>query len=334
MAYNKKKDQIQFDGEWIAIVICFAIWWPLGIILLFNHLKKMRKKGKTAAQFAGVGGSLLGVGLLMRLLGMMRGLIVMLFGAGMLGAAKVSQKRESRYRKYLAIIGRSDVLSLSAIAAAIPTTVDLAAHDLQDMIDRGYFADGAYVDNRNKRFVQNSDAVAFDQSTIVVEPVHEEPVHEEKKPEEPVYEAQPDEAEEDVFARYLRQLRQVNDRIADEVISEKIERIERISARIFDLIREKPETGKKARPFINYYLPTTLKLLDSYALLEKQGIEGDNITASKKQIEAIMDTLIAGFEKQLDQLFGQQAMDISSDIDVLETMLAKDGLKENKYVMR
>ena len=85
---------------------------------------------------------------------------------------------------------------------------------------------------------------------------------------------------------------------------------------------------------MNYYLPTTLKLLDSYALLEAQGIEGDNITASKKEIERTMDTLIAGFEKQLDRLFSSQAMDITADVEVLEGMMAQDGLGDNKYTMK
>ena len=88
------------------------------------------------------------------------------------------------------------------------------------------------------------------------------------------------------------------------------------------------------RKFMNYYLPTTLKLLDSYALLEAQGIEGENITASKAEIERTMDTLIAGFEKQLDRLFSSQAMDITADVEVLEGMMAQDGLGDNKYTMK
>ena len=100
------------------------------------------------------------------------------------------------------------------------------------------------------------------------------------------------------------------------------------------MVRSRPDKEGQIRKFMNYYLPTTLKLLDSYALLEAQGIEGDNISASKKQIEDIMDTLIKGFEKQLDQLFSAQAMDINSDIEVLESMMAVDGLKENEFRLK
>ena len=146
--------------------------------------------------------------------------------------------------------------------------------------------------------------------------------------------ARPQPAQDDQFARTLNQIRELNDRIADKEISDKIDRIESITARIFGIVRKKPERIGEIRKFMNYYLPTTLKLLDSYAMLEEQGIEGDNITASKQQISQIMDTLIKSFEKQLDQLFSTQAMDISSDIEVMENMLAADGLKDSDFKLQ
>jgi len=141
-------------------------------------------------------------------------------------------------------------------------------------------------------------------------------------------------APDDQFARTLSQIRSLNDRIADREISAKIDQIEAITARIFGIVRKKPERIGEIRKFMNYYLPTTLKLLDSYAMLEEQGIEGENITASKQQISQIMDTLIKSFEKQLDQLFSSQALDISSDIEVMENMLAADGLKESDFKLK
>ena len=77
---------------------------------------------------------------------------------------------------------------------------------------------------------------------------------------------------------------------------------------------------------MNYYLPTTLKILRSYARLEAQGVEGENITAAKARIEGMMDQVVEGFEKQLDKLFSSDAMDIAADVQVLENMLKKDGL--------
>ena len=132
----------------------------------------------------------------------------------------------------------------------------------------------------------------------------------------------------------LRRIRRANDIIADEELSRQIDSIENSCRQILSVLEQRPQLLSQLRTFLRYYLPTTLKLLDSYALLEEQGIEGDNITASKQQISQIMDTLIKGFEKQLDQLFSTQAIDINSDIEVLENMMAADGLKESDFKLK
>ena len=132
----------------------------------------------------------------------------------------------------------------------------------------------------------------------------------------------------------IAEMKRLDDNIADPAISAQIVRLQELSGKIFAQVEQNPEKLPQIRKFMNYYLPTTLKLLDSYALLEAQGIEGDNITASKKEIERTMDTLIAGFEKQLDRLFSSQAMDITADVEVLEGMMAQDGLGDNKYTMK
>ena len=92
---------------------------------------------------------------------------------------------------------------------------------------------------------------------------------------------------------------------------------------------QNPEKGGQLRSFLNYYLPTTLKILNSYAQLEEQGVEGANISAAKERIEGMMDKVVEGFEKQLDKLFENTAMDITTDVKVLEQMLEKDGLSQN-----
>lgn len=80
------------------------------------------------------------------------------------------------------------------------------------------------------------------------------------------------------------------------------------------------------RSFLSYYLPTTLKILRAYARMEEQGVEGENIRSAKARIEGMMDKVVEGFEKQLDKLFQDDAMDIATDVQVLERMLEKDGL--------
>jgi hypothetical protein len=124
----------------------------------------------------------------------------------------------------------------------------------------------------------------------------------------------------------LQEIRAVNDAIPDPVMSQKIDRIGEITGKILDYQRQHPNQSAQLRSFLNYYLPTTLKILRSYAQLDAQGVEGENISAAKARIEGMMDKVVEGFENQLDKLFQDSAMDISSDVAVLEKMLEKDGL--------
>ena len=130
------------------------------------------------------------------------------------------------------------------------------------------------------------------------------------------------------FDEKLRQIRDLNDRIDHPEVSRKIERIEALTGDIFQFIAQRPERAADARRFINYYLPTTLKLLESYDLMEDQRYQGESIQASRKQIEAALDKLIQAIERQQDKLFKTDALDVETDIEVLETMMANDGLTD------
>ena len=77
---------------------------------------------------------------------------------------------------------------------------------------------------------------------------------------------------------------------------------------------------------MDYYLPTTLKILNAYDRMSAAGVDGENISSTKARVEQMMGTIVTAFRKQLDSLFGAEAMDISADISVLETMMAREGL--------
>ena len=124
----------------------------------------------------------------------------------------------------------------------------------------------------------------------------------------------------------VKTMRMLNDSIQDEKISAQIDRLEAVSTRIFGYVKDHPEKLPQIRKFMSYYLPTTLKLLRSYDELSRQGVSGQNITGTMEKVEGMMDTIVLAFEKQLDGLFGDQAMDISTDITVLDNMMAREGL--------
>ena len=124
----------------------------------------------------------------------------------------------------------------------------------------------------------------------------------------------------------IAEMKRLDDNIADPGISDDIVRLEQVSQKIFDEVKRDPAKLPKIRRFMDYYLPTTLKLLNSYDRMSETGVSGENIDGTLAKVEGMMRTIVAAFEKQLDSLYGAEALDISTDITVLETMMAREGL--------
>ncbi len=155
---------------------------------------------------------------------------------------------------------------------------------------------------------------AFPDTVLVVE----EPEPEPKDPQIAALKRERDDA--------LKEMRRLNQSIQDEALSLQIDRIEAATRKIFQVVMEKPEKKSELRTFLNYYLPTTLKLLREYEHMTDLGISGQNVDASRKKIAGMMDTVVIAFERQLDALFSDSAMDISADVTVLEQMMQQQGL--------
>ena len=124
----------------------------------------------------------------------------------------------------------------------------------------------------------------------------------------------------------ISEMKRLDDNIADPSVSADIVRLEQVSQKIFDEVKRDPKKLPQIRRFMDYYLPTTLKLLNHYDRVSDAGVSGENIDASKNQVETMLRTIVEAFEKQLDSLYGADALDISTDITVLETMMAREGL--------
>lgn len=127
----------------------------------------------------------------------------------------------------------------------------------------------------------------------------------------------------------IAEMKRLDDNIADPTISAQIVRLQQLAGKIFAQVEQNPEKLPQIRKFMNYYLPTTLKILNAYDRMGEQGVSGENITSTMQKVEGMMSTIITAFEKQLDSLFGSEAMDISTDMVVLENMMAREGLTDD-----
>ena len=126
--------------------------------------------------------------------------------------------------------------------------------------------------------------------------------------------------------RAVSEMRRLNDAIQDEKISAQIDHLEEVTSKIIDQVIKEPAKLPQIRRFLDYYLPTTLKILNAYDRMDAMGVSGDNIDSTKQRVERMMGTIVQAFDKQLDALFGAEAMDISTDITVMENLLAQEGL--------
>ena len=227
-------------------------------------------------------------------------------GVAMLVAGQRMKRRSARVARYLAVMGERGYISVEELCTVTGKSRKKIESDLDYMVEKGLLGTGAYLDSGRGIFFRSANAFA-DYANETAKKAN----------------VTPKEANEG-YAGALRAIRSANDRIADPVLSEKIDHLETVAGKIFREVEEHPEKQQQAATFLNYYLPTTLKLLDSYAKFEEAGIEGENLSRAQERIEETMDALIKGFDKQLDDLYRNEAMDIDSDIRVMENMLRRD----------
>ena len=228
-------------------------------------------------------------------------------GLGVLWAGLRRRKQAHRYRSYLAMIGQRKSISISSLSAATGSPAAKVREDLEDMLDDGFFPSG-FLDYGGDRLVVSGTGL------------EEEPAPEKK--------AAPQQEEPAAEDAVLSEIRAVSGAVDNPRLSAQIDRIGIITAKILEYQRNRPEKAPQLHSFLSYYLPTTLKILRAYSQLEDQEVSGENITSAMERIEGMMDKVVEGFEKQLDLLFQGDAMDITTDVEVLERMLAKDGLSD------
>lgn len=234
-------------------------------------------------------------------------------GFGCLWAGLRRRKQAKNFRRYLNLIGNQTVLPLSSIASAMGRPIAKVREDLADMLDAGLLPVG-YLDFGMDQLVLSDKGL-----TSQPKPKKESQPKAEKEAPKP---KSPTQEESDI----LGEIKAVNDAIANEKMSQQIDRIGVITSKILDYQKSHPAKASQLRTFLSYYLPATLRILRAYAQLESQGVDGENIRSAMERIENMMSKVVEGFEKQLDQLFQGDVLDLTADVQVLEQMLAKDGL--------
>ncbi len=243
-----------------------------------------------------------------------------------------------RFRRYQQVIGERTFCLIEELSAAIDKKPKFVQKDLRKMIRDGFFPQG-YLDKKETCLITDQQTY---QQYLQTEKAYEARAQEAQADgrkagaqQASASTAAPHGSEyQELLAEgqsYIRHIHTCNDKIEDPVISEKLDRMEMIVTRIFTEAGRNPDIADDLKKMMSYYLPTTKKLLDAYCELDEQPVPGENIETTKQEIAATLDTLNNAFAKLLDDLFEEKAWDISSDISVLNTMLAQEGLTEGAF---
>ena len=257
----------------------------------------------------------------------------LLGGAGLLTSGIRNLTWVSRFKTYCKALGRQTHMSLDKLARIVGRNTGFVRRDLEKMIDAGLFLEG-HIDNEQKTLITSNETYRhYEQSRLALEQRQRDQAAQAKaeQAQKKAQESRDSRVQEvlDKGNAFLRDIRKCNDDIPGQEISEKISRMELIVQRIFQRAEAHPEVVPDLKKLMDYYLPMTVKLLRAYADMDAQPVQGQTIQNSKKEIEDTLDTLNQAFENLLDSVFRDTAMDVSSDISVLQTLLARDGLTED-----
>ena len=319
-----------------------------------TSLVKMEKKGNVSGTlctvFGGIGLGFSGLGLLVQLL-------LAAFQAASLSAAILpgvlsrvvlemisygngQLRRLKRAEKYLELCGTKMYGVINEMARYTGKSVRYVRRDLRKMLKAGMFPDG-HLDDKETCFMLNN--VIYRQYLETEKAYLEQKKISEQEKEQntagtDTQDTDQNRREQELHSivaegmEYIRHLRDLNDRIEGEAISEKLYQLENLLKEIFDRVQEHPEQMHRMHKLMDYYLPTMLKLVEQYAEFDEISSPGEDILDAKKEIEKTLDMINQAFVTLLNNLFRDAAFDASADAQVLQTMLAREGLTESDFV--
>lgn len=259
------------------------------------------------------------------------------------------RKRLDRMKRYISLCADKMYVNISDLAKQANHSTKYILRDIKKMLKLGFFPEGHLDENEtclmlddatyreylrvekqrksylaNQQTAKNSSDNSTDKNDQTTQNSHSQAVNASTRNSE--LDAMINEGQD-----YIRKLHELNDLIPGEVISEKLYRMEDLLKEIFERLEEDPAQMPKLHKLMNYYLPTTIKLLQAYSEFDDVSAPGTDILAAKAEIEKTVDTINEAFTELLNKLFQATVFDVTTDAQVLQTMLAKEGLTKNDF---
>ena len=261
------------------------------------------------------------------LTGLLAGAVIAAGSAYAFITGRKDKELVKRYYQYAQAIGDAEYIEIAKLARLTGRTRQDVLADIKALMEKGLLTE-AWLDEQETTLILTEEV--YNQYRQMRE--ESDRLRAQAEQEQESDSGLPQNAREIIKEgqQYIQTIHDFNDAIPGVEMSEKLYRLESTMDRIVEQVRKQPESAAELRKLMSYYLPTTVKLLSAYKELDKQTVNGDNIVKTKKEIEEALDTINDAFEKLLDSLFQSMAWDVSSDISVMQTMFAQDGLTERE----
>lgn len=234
--------------------------------------------------------------------------------------------RVRRFLRYRTFLKGSSFASIEHLAAFSGRQKDFVVKDLKKMIQNGMF-EQAFLDDEET-------CIMLDRDT------YQQYLNLQKRMDQKQEDSSNDDGDQSeqaamiaVGREYISQIRAANDAIPGQEISEKLDKLESVTAKVFWYVEQHPEKLSDIQNFMSYYLPTTLKLVNAYREFWEKTEQSQEIQYAQSEILHILDTINLAFANLLNSLYEEDILDITTDISTLEKVLAQDGLTGTEFKM-
>lgn len=268
--------------------------------------------------------------------GLIVGSLFTISGIGMIRAGASQSNRLKRVARYLQLADNQPYIEIDKMAKAVNKSEKYVLRDLKGMFKRGFFPQG-HFDTKYKNFMMTDEVykqyLETENTARLLEESHSKEIIDTTAYE--VVDGLSEEQRNELNAMVnegnscVDRLHELNDSIPGEVISNKLEKLEKILKEIFICVKVHPEQMGRMHELMEYYLPTTIKLVEAYDEYDKVTVKGDNIVSAMNDIEKTIDTINSALEKLLNNLFKDSVWDVTTDAKVLQNMLVQKGLANN-----
>lgn len=239
--------------------------------------------------------------------------------------------RLKRMKRYVALCDDNMYVNIKYLAQQTGKNISYVLKDVKKMLQLGFFPEGHLDEKEDCLMLDNATYQEYLKVEQERKAIAQEEAQKAKEQANATAEQQELRAMLQEGQDYIEKLHYLNDMIEGEAISEKLYRMENLLKEIFERVQEAPEQMSKMHKLMSYYLPTTIKLLQAYSEFDDVSAPGADIVSAKAEIEKTIDIINEAFVELLNKLFQTSVFDATADAQVLQTMLAKEGLTKNKF---